>query len=304
MLRSLAQIGSGPAQVLSRLNEMLLEDFPDGRFVTMVYAELDPQKRTLRLANAGHLSPLLVDFAEPGGHRWIQSEQGLPLGIADSKFSETEIKLTPGARVAFYSDGITEAELESGEEYGPERLLAQLQSPNFYPEALLADVKTFVNGAGLRDDATVILVSARKRIGPERIELEESVFLSKSCAVLFQNAQIHHDEHPRLPRPFRRAFIDHIFLEPDRRNLKLNCLLHNLIHKLRPPENIHQVDLLRQVSGHVEQGRIRLLPQRLRNLRIDGDDPVALRLHIRRHTMARRHRTIRQPDHRNRFRGR
>ncbi len=162
MLRSLAQIGSGPAQVLSRLNEMLLEDFPDGRFVTMVYAELDPQKRTLRLANAGHLSPLLVDFAEPGGHRWIQSEQGLPLGIADSKFSETEIKLTPGARVAFYSDGITEAELESGEEYGPERLLAQLQSPNFYPEALLADVKTFVNGAGLRDDATVILVSARK----------------------------------------------------------------------------------------------------------------------------------------------
>jgi phosphoserine phosphatase RsbU/P len=215
MLRSLASRGSGPAEVLTRLNNMLLEDFPDGRFVTMVYAELDPQKRTLRLANAGHLAPLLVwsgsaqDKANPNvykdnpstshperniavgeangdveskgpyfsnalrskdivvpalnpsGYRWIQTEQGLPLGISTSKYSETEIKLAPGSRVAFYSDGITEAELDSGEEYGPERLLAQLQSPDFSPEGLLADVKKFVNGAGLRDDATVILVGAK-----------------------------------------------------------------------------------------------------------------------------------------------
>ena len=161
MLRSLATIGSGPGEVLTRLNNMLLEDFPDGRFVTMVYAELDPQKRTLRLANAGHLAPLLIDLAEPSGYRWIQSEQGLPLGIATSKFSETEIKLNPNSRVAFYSDGITEAELDSGEEYGPERLLAHVQSPDFSPEGLLKDVKKFVNGAGLRDDATVILVGRR-----------------------------------------------------------------------------------------------------------------------------------------------
>src|ERR1700685_2577757 len=108
MRRSLARIGSGPGEVLTRLNNMLLEDFPDGRFVTMVYAELDPAKRTLKLANAGHLPPLLV---EPTGHRWIQSEQGLPLGVAVSKFSETEIPLIEGSRIAFYSDGITEAEL-------------------------------------------------------------------------------------------------------------------------------------------------------------------------------------------------
>jgi len=228
MLRSLASLGSGPGEMLTRLNNMLLEDFPDGRFVTMVYAELDPQKRTLRLANAGHLAPLLVwsgsaqnndnvnaqnhagkaqdsankttlstshperniavgeasgdveskdpyfsnalrskDIAlsalnaEPSSHRWIQTEQGLPLGISTSKYSETEIKLAPGSRVAFYSDGITEAELDSGEEYGPERLLAQMQRPDVSPESLLTDVKRFVNGAGLRDDATVILVAAR-----------------------------------------------------------------------------------------------------------------------------------------------
>jgi sigma-B regulation protein RsbU (phosphoserine phosphatase) len=161
MVRSLASMLSGPGEVLTRLNNMLLEDFPSGRFVTMVYAELDPAQRTLRLANAGHLPPLLVDGRETGGHRWIQTEQGLPLGVAASKYSETEVSLNPNARVAFYSDGITEAELDSDEQYGAERLLAQMQSADITTESLIADVKQFVDGAGLRDDATVILVGAR-----------------------------------------------------------------------------------------------------------------------------------------------
>src|SRR5204863_1183568 len=125
MLRSLAQTGSGPAEVLTRLNKLMVEDFPCGRFVTMVYAEFDPATRKLRVASAGHLPPLLVD---PEGYRWITTQDGLPLGIATSKFSETEVTLGPQARLAIYSDGITEAALDSGEEYGPERLLAEMQS--------------------------------------------------------------------------------------------------------------------------------------------------------------------------------
>jgi phosphoserine phosphatase RsbU/P len=159
MLRSLAQTGSGPAEVLTRLNQLMIEDFPSGRFVTMVYAELDPSSRVLRIANAGHLAPLLI---EPSGHRWIKHEHGLPLGISASKFSETAVTLGEDSRIAFYSDGITEAEVDSGEEYGAERLLAQMQLPDVTPDSLLADVRRFTNGTGLRDDATVIMVGARE----------------------------------------------------------------------------------------------------------------------------------------------
>ncbi len=137
---------------------MMIEDFPCGRFVTMVYAELDPSSRVLRIASAGHLAPLLV---EPSGHHWINHEHGLPLGISASKFSEKEVTLGEHSRIAFYSDGITESEVDSGEEYGAERLLAQMQSPDVTPEGLLADVRKFANGTGLRDDATVILVGPR-----------------------------------------------------------------------------------------------------------------------------------------------
>jgi phosphoserine phosphatase RsbU/P len=161
MLRSLAQTGSGPAEVLTRLNNMMIEDFPSGRFVTMVYAELNPANHILRIANAGHLSPLLI---EPSGHRWIKHEHGLPLGISASKFSETEVTLSERSRIALYSDGITEAENCSGEEYGSERLLAQMRSSDVTPDALLADVREFANGAGLRDDATVILAGGRMNL--------------------------------------------------------------------------------------------------------------------------------------------
>jgi len=160
MVRSLAHSSSGPAEVLTRLNKLLLEDLPDGRFVTMVYGELDPASRTLRIANAGHLPPLLVD---PSGHGWIATEHGLPLGIAAGRFSETPVVLSDDSLVTLYSDGITEAALESGEEYGAERLLAQMKSCEASLEALLADVKNFVNGCGLRDDATGILIGTQRQ---------------------------------------------------------------------------------------------------------------------------------------------
>ena len=158
MLRTLAQSASGPGEVLSRMNQLMIDDFPSGRFVTAVYAELDPSKSTIRIANAGHLPPLLV---LPDGHRWVATEHGLPLGIAASQYSETEIVLGPGSRLALYSDGITEASLVSGEEYGRERLLRQVQRPDVSLDTLLSDVRTFVNGSGLRDDATAILVGTR-----------------------------------------------------------------------------------------------------------------------------------------------
>src|SRR5580765_32818 len=157
MLRSLAQTCSGPGEVLTRLNNMMVEDFPCGRFVTMVYAEFDAATRKLRVASAGHLPPLLV---EPVGHRWITTQEGLPLGIATSKFSETEVTLGPDSRLAIYSDGITEATGLSDEEYGAERMRDHVLQPEASAESILADVRSFANGEGLHDDATVIFVRA------------------------------------------------------------------------------------------------------------------------------------------------
>ncbi len=157
MLRSLAEAGCGPGEVLARLNDLMVQDFPSGKFVTMVYAVLDPASRKLTFANAGHLRPLL---ATNNGGRFIDTDRGMPLGLAAGGFSEVEIDLSPGSRLVFYSDGITEAAEASEEEYGPARLENHVVGTNASPESILEDVHSFVNGAGLQDDATVIFIKA------------------------------------------------------------------------------------------------------------------------------------------------
>lgn len=156
MLRSLAT-ACCPSEVLAKLNTLLVNDFPSGRFVTMLYAILDPTERTLRFASAGHLRPLLIEDSEA---RFLETERGLPLGIGLGEYSEAEIHLSQGSRLLFYSDGITEATNPAGEEYGAERLEKHFRRSDASAESILEDVRTFADGEGLHDDATVILVKA------------------------------------------------------------------------------------------------------------------------------------------------
>ncbi len=157
VLRSLAATNCSPAEVLTKLNSLLVQDFPAGRFVTMVYGVLDPAARTLTLANAGHLRPLLVDA---NGARFLNTERGMPLGIGSGDFSEAQVQLPQGSRLLFYSDGITEAENPEDEEYGAARLEKHFCQSGASAESILDDVRSFADGAGLHDDATVILVKA------------------------------------------------------------------------------------------------------------------------------------------------
>jgi sigma-B regulation protein RsbU (phosphoserine phosphatase) len=157
MLRSLAQTCSGPGEVLTRLNRLLVEDFPSGKFVTMLLAVLNPSTRELTFSSAGHLRPLLVD---EHGARFLDSERGMPLGLGTGEFSESRVQLSKGSRLVFYSDGITEATGLSDEEYGADRMRDHVLQPEASAASILADVRTFANGEGLHDDATVIFVSA------------------------------------------------------------------------------------------------------------------------------------------------
>lgn len=157
MLRSLAQTCSGPGEVLTRLNRLLVEDFPSGKFVTMLLAVLNPTTRELTFSSAGHLRPLLVDEQ---GARFLDSERGMPLGLGTGEFSESRVQLSKNSRLVFYSDGITEATGWSDEEYGVERMRDHVLQPEASAESILADVRVFANGQGLQDDATVIFVKA------------------------------------------------------------------------------------------------------------------------------------------------
>ena len=155
VLRSLAEACCTPGEVLTRLNQLLVDDFPAGKFVTMVYAVLDPSTRTVIFANAGHLRPLFIDHQ---GEHFLDTERGLPLGLGCGDYSETQITLSEGSKLLFYSDGITEAENATGEEYGLCRLAEHAAKVGSSAVSIVDDVRSFSNGSNLRDDASVIFV--------------------------------------------------------------------------------------------------------------------------------------------------
>jgi sigma-B regulation protein RsbU (phosphoserine phosphatase) len=155
MLRSLAEACCTPGEVLTKLNGLLVEDFPAGKFVTLVYAVLDPATRTVTFANAGHLHPLFIDGK---GAQFLNTERGLPLGISCGDYSETSVILSEGSRLVFYSDGITEAVNLEEQEYGLDQLAEHAMGPAASAVTILDDVRAFANGAAVRDDATVVFV--------------------------------------------------------------------------------------------------------------------------------------------------
>lgn len=159
-VRAFAQEAVSPASINNSVNRLLCRNMASGRFATFCYARIEPAARRIVYSNAGHNPPLLI---RPGGSVEKLSDGGMVLGIfPDNQYEQSEIALSSGDRLLFYTDGITEARNPEGDEYGEDRLAAtavavRTASADAIKEAVLADVNTFTNGK-FEDDATLIVV--------------------------------------------------------------------------------------------------------------------------------------------------
>ena len=158
ILRMFAENGLPPAEVLSRVNKVLINDFPKTRFVTMIYAVLDPESKIITFASAGHLSPLIINSNEI---KFLEINSGLPLGIQESSYLEYKFDMTEGCRLLLYSDGVTEAMNASFEEYGEERIQNHMKTSSSNMQSLLEDVRSFTNGQPSSDDITLLTIGSK-----------------------------------------------------------------------------------------------------------------------------------------------
>jgi len=158
IIRMFAEQGLPPAEVLLNVNRILVTDLPRTRFVTMIYAIIDPASKIIVFSNAGHLPPL---FADSNGLRFLESDSGLPLGIQDGSFAEQRVQMSSGSRLLLYSDGITEAMNSISEEFGEERLKKHLTNPSASIQSLLESVNVFLNGFAASDDMTVVMIKSQ-----------------------------------------------------------------------------------------------------------------------------------------------
>lgn len=158
-----AQTGSHDSLVetISAVNKYLAENIPPNRFVTLFYAELDPESGTLSFLNAGHNPPLIVHAA---GTVEQLAAGGLPLGIKpNAEYREGRTQLQLGDVLVIYSDGVTEAASPSGEEFGPTRLYEVVQRNVDASAAGIRDriesaLTKFSQGTQAADDITLVIV--------------------------------------------------------------------------------------------------------------------------------------------------
>jgi serine phosphatase RsbU (regulator of sigma subunit) len=150
-------------EMVGRLNTGIHSVSEDGeRYVTLLLAELDAQQRKLRYVNCGH-NPALLFRAQTGEVTRLNSSC-TPIGISAQNSCElASTDLAPGDVLVFYTDGVTEAENQSGEELGTDRLSALVQRGcSLSAEALMTDifenVANFCSGVGFHDDVTVLVV--------------------------------------------------------------------------------------------------------------------------------------------------
>ena len=155
IVRSLAPLASGPSEVLARVNQMLLDDFLTGRYVTMIYAVLDPASRTLTFASAGHPWPLLCHGA---GVRLLHTDAGMPLGLFHCEFTEHTLTLCRDFRLLFYTDGISEAVNRDDQEFGSTHLTEFVANHDCSVFQLMQAINEFRGAGAQKDDATVVLL--------------------------------------------------------------------------------------------------------------------------------------------------
>ena len=160
LIKNRAQMGGGPAEILTYVNDQLCEGNDADLFVTVWFAILNIKTGKGLAANAGHEHPVL---RHAGGRYELVKYRHSP-AVATMKgmrFREHEFELRPGDSLFVYTDGVTEATNTGNELYGAERLLnAMNRDPEAPPEVLLdtvrQDIDAFVGGAPQFDDITML----------------------------------------------------------------------------------------------------------------------------------------------------
>ena len=160
-VRGLASTLLSPDGLCTRLNSLICHNTGGERFITFFYAQLDGPGRQLTYTNAGHNAPVLLHG--DGSYERLEAGGGVLGVLPDQKFTVGTAQLTPGDRVVFFTDGVTESCDAGGDEFGEARLLRLLQehraaSASQLQERILASVSQFTRGH-LQDDATLLVLA-------------------------------------------------------------------------------------------------------------------------------------------------
>jgi phosphoserine phosphatase RsbU/P len=161
-LKPLIWQGLPPRELCRRLNRILCDLTPLGKFISFFYAVLDCEENRITYCNAGHNPPLVV---RADGSSTELSSNGAVLGQFPSwVYEQKELKMNTGDRLLVFTDGLVEA-CNAQEEFFGEESLARVARENSTTGAkdlmgLLIEAASRHCGGHFQDDASLIVFKA------------------------------------------------------------------------------------------------------------------------------------------------
>jgi serine phosphatase RsbU (regulator of sigma subunit) len=166
LVLSLSRIYASPAKLLAEANRILAANVDSRTFVTMTYAVVDVEARTLRYARAGH-NPM-IHLEKRTGRTHVLTPPGIGLGLDKGErferiLQEAEVKVESGDVFLFFTDGLSEAMNARAELFGEARLRDIIErseslSSEEIKERILEEIRVFVGGEAQHDDMTLVLL--------------------------------------------------------------------------------------------------------------------------------------------------
>ncbi|MDQ7816860.1 MAG: SpoIIE family protein phosphatase [Melioribacteraceae bacterium] len=146
---------------ISFSNKLLYRNTDSQKYATLFYGILNHSNNKITYCNAGHNNPILIS-----NDKKVQRLDvgGIVVGIMpEYPFQETSVNLNPGDLLVLFSDGITEAMNESGEEFEEEKLINLLlelhdRSTDEIIDTVLKSVNDFSGNSEPMDDKTIVVV--------------------------------------------------------------------------------------------------------------------------------------------------
>jgi sigma-B regulation protein RsbU (phosphoserine phosphatase) len=163
LLRSLAPRRRSPAALLRTLNENLMERQVPAQYVTLLAMLWQSRERVFKIANAGSAPPLVCR----GGEVLRPEVSGVPVGLLDNmEYEETEFEAQHGDVVLLYSDGISDQQDESGEDYGRRKLKRTLSAccemnAQEIADRIIEDLEEFRGTIPVHDDQTLVVLKVK-----------------------------------------------------------------------------------------------------------------------------------------------
>ena len=151
-------------QVVADVNRQLTRDVEEsGRFMTLFICEIDRDRQIIHWVNAGHDPAMIYDCESGKFEELTGNGNALPLGVSvTATYQKFDKKVEPGQIVMMGTDGIWEAQNQTGEMFGKERYKAIIRENASRPakditEAVIKQVNSFCHPLEKADDVTLVI---------------------------------------------------------------------------------------------------------------------------------------------------